>query len=199
MSVQDNYDGDVTLTNVVESVGAYAVYYVDLSTPGRYFIAYGEKRDDIDRPFWQPSHRKQRNADGDLPDSIFGGQKSDAFREVMEDHFQPGDDGVYKIPWDSDTVLGVCLWDDTLDEYMVVKLGDHVTVDIEDAFGASNNHKTTVERLRGHRGDRATIVTVKSEETGKKAKINPDQIRSLRDDGPAWDRGDDSQELEPQK
>lgn len=187
MSDNDSNDGGVSLTNVVESVGAYAVIYVDLSAVGRFPLGFGEMRDDIDRPFW--------NLRGNADDAIFG--NTDPLREVVMDHFTPNDDSVYKIPWETDTVLAVLLWDDQNDEYMPVKMGDGVTVDLEDDFGSSHNHKARVKRLRGHRGDRATTVKVEAVEGDGSTWVNPMQIRSVYEDGPSWSRAEDGHELTP--
>lgn len=189
MSAQDIQTSDVKFTNVVESVGAYAVVYVDLSVSGRFPIGYGQMNDDINRPFWD-IHRSDRD------DAIFA--DSVRVKDPVMEHFTPNDGEVYKIPWKTDTVLAVILWDDQNDTYMPVKMGDGVTVDLDDDFGASHNHKAIVEQLQGHEGDKPTKVKVKSVEGDSSTWIDADQIRSVYKDGPSWSRKEDSSELAPQ-
>lgn len=206
MSESDTQDGDVTFTNVVGSVGAYAVIYVDLSSTNRYSMAYGDDRDDLDRPFWNVPHRKRSEYDGEPPEGIFGGKYGE-LKEPVLDHFTPNDGDPYRIPWETDTVLAVILWDDERDEYMVVKKGDGITANIEDDFGSVQNHQAVVEEIRGY-GPQDVRVKVSPKNTGKKTTtvdesrttwIDPMQIRSVREDGPAWERGDDGHELTPQE
>lgn len=184
MSAQDTQDSDVEFTNVVESVGAYAVLYVNLSAAGRFPIGYGQMDDDIDRPFWDI-----RGSD----DAIFA--DTSELREPIMDQFTPNDDNAYKIPWETGTVLAVILWDDQNDTYMPVKMGDGVTVDLDDDFGASHNHKATVKSLRGHQGERPTKVKVQAEGGNSSTWVNADQIRSVYEDGPSWEREEDGLEL----
>lgn len=176
---------EVQIVDSIDSVGAYAVVYVDLSSPNNFPVAYGDMGDDIDVPFWG-SHRE-----GTEDKAVFGnGVGTTLKNELIMSHFKPNDGSTWRIPWETDTVIGVILWDNVEDRYMPVKIGDAVTVDMEDDFGGSNIHDARIDSIRGY-GPTDVCVKVESIDGGNRTWIDPMSIRSLVEEGPEWDIGED--------
>ena len=180
-------NGDVSLTEELPTVDAFASIPVSFNGC-RYPVAYGDKGEDVDRPFWDMR---------DDAEPIFGDEVVGKFRDVAVDgYIRPDDGNPYRIPYDADDVPAVMLWSAEADEYMVVCDRDTVVVEASDMFGGTNRHEVDIVGMsKQKRGNRVTVEV--ETEDGSKKKIRPTSIRSIVDRGPEWvvDTGSKNRDL----